>query len=49
MTGARGTISKSDYLSNLPGKHEIKEQKISAYWAQHTYCGKYQCKCTKYI
>ena len=35
-----GTISKSfrKYLSNIPGKHEIKEQ---SYWALHTYFGMY--------
>jgi hypothetical protein len=29
ITGATGTISKSlrQYLSNIPGKHEIKELK----------------------
>jgi len=38
---AFGTISKSlrQYLSNIPGKHEIKElQKQQPYWALHTYC-----------
>jgi RNase P/RNase MRP subunit POP5 len=41
---ATGTISKSlrQYLSNIPGKHEIKElQKIKKpYWALHIYCEK---------
>ena len=39
IIGATGTISKSfrKYMSNIPGKHEVKEQ---PYWAQHTYCGK---------
>jgi hypothetical protein len=34
IIGATGTISKSlkQYLSNIPGKNEIKEL--------HTYCGK---------
>jgi len=35
-----GTISKSlrHYLSNIPGKHEIKEmQKKQQQWALHTY------------
>jgi len=34
-----GSISKSfrKYVSNIPGKHEVKEQ---PYWALHTYCGK---------
>ena len=37
--GATGTISKSlrQYLSNITGKHEIKElQKTAIYWALHT-------------
>jgi len=40
-----GTISKSlrQYLSNIPGKCEIKE------WALHTYYGKCQFTSTKYI
>ena len=35
---ATGTISKSlrQYLSNIPGKHEIKELKKLQYWALHT-------------
>jgi hypothetical protein len=42
-TGATGTVSKShrQYLSNIPGKHEIKGlQKKQPYWAQHTYSRK---------
>ena len=41
--GATGTISKSfrKYVSNIPGKHEVKELKKQPYWALHTYCGKY--------
>jgi hypothetical protein len=37
--GAIGTISKSlrQYLSNVPGKHEIKELQKQPYWAPHTY------------
>ena len=38
-----GTISKSfrQYLSNVLGKHEIKEQeKKKLYWALNTYYGK---------
>jgi len=41
---ANGTISKSlrQYLSNISGKHEIKElpkkKKKQPYWALHTYC-----------
>jgi hypothetical protein len=39
---ATGTISKSlgQYLSNIPEKHEIKEQKKQPYLALHTYCEK---------
>ena len=39
ITGAIGTISKSirQYLSNIPGKHEIKELQKQPYWALHTY------------
>jgi hypothetical protein len=39
---AVGTISKSlrQYLSNMPGKHEIKELQKKLYWAPHTYYGK---------
>jgi len=46
IKGATGIYSKSfgSYLSNVPGKHEIKEiQKEQSYWALHTYFGKYQC------
>jgi hypothetical protein len=40
---ANGTISKSHtkYLSNVKGKHEIKELHKTAILALHTYCGKY--------
>jgi hypothetical protein len=41
---ATGTISKSfrKYLSNVPGKHEVKElQKTAILGTAHTYCGKY--------
>ena len=44
IKGANGTNSESfrQYLSNKPGKHEIKETlKKQPYWALHTYCGKY--------
>jgi RNase P/RNase MRP subunit POP5 len=36
ITGATGTISKSlrQYLSNIPGKHEIRNYK-KPYWALH--------------
>jgi hypothetical protein len=35
ITGATRTISKSlrQYLSNIPGKHEIKEIQKHPYWA----------------
>ena len=39
ITGATGTISKSfiKYLSNIPGKHEIKElQKTAILGTAHT-------------
>ena len=41
--GATGNISKSyrEYVSNTPGKHEVKELQIQPYWALHKYCGKY--------
>ena len=42
-TEATGTISKSlrQNLSNIPGKHEIKElQKAAVLDTAHTYCGK---------
>ena len=40
VKGATGTISESftQYLSNIPGKHEIKEIQEHPYWALHTYC-----------
>jgi hypothetical protein len=44
ITGATGTISKSlrKYLSNIPGKQEVKEiQKTRPCWALHTYFGNY--------
>jgi hypothetical protein len=38
-TGASGTISKSlgQYLSNIPGKHEIKELQKQPHCAMHKY------------
>jgi len=42
--GTTGTISKSSrkYVSNIPGKHEVKElQKTAILGTAHTYCGKY--------
>jgi len=43
IRGATGTISKSlkQYLSNIPGKHEIKELRKQPFWVLHIYCGKY--------
>ena len=48
VIGATGTISKSfrKYVSNIPGKHEVKELQKTFYWALHTYFGKYLCKST---
>jgi hypothetical protein len=43
IKGATGTISKSliQYLSNMPGKHEIKKlQKTAVLGTAHTNCGK---------
>ena len=48
IIGTTGTISKSvrQYLSNIPGRHEIKVlQKKQPYCALHTCYG----KCLKYI
>jgi len=44
IIGATGTISKSfrKYVSNIPGKHEVKElQKTAILGTAHTYSGKY--------
>ena len=44
IIGATGTTSKSfrKYVSNIPGKHEVKElQKTAILGALHTYFGKY--------
>jgi len=49
IIGATGTISKSltQYLSNVPGSHEINELQITAILGTaHTYCGKCWCRCT---
>jgi hypothetical protein len=37
ITGATGTISESlsQYWSNIPGKHEIKELEKQPYWSLH--------------
>ena len=43
IIGATGTVSGSlrQYLSNIPGKHEIKvPQKTAILYNAHTYCGK---------
>jgi hypothetical protein len=39
IIGATGTISKSlrQYMSNIPGKHEIKELQKQQHLALHTY------------
>jgi hypothetical protein len=52
IIGETGTISKSlrQYLSDIPGKHEIKElQKTVILGTAHTNYGKCKCKSTKYI
>jgi hypothetical protein len=54
IIGATTVISKlpKQILSNIPGKHEIKEiqkKKKQPYWALNTYCGKCYCKSTTYI
>jgi hypothetical protein len=43
IIGATGTISKlfRKYLSNVPGRYEIKNYRKQPYWALHTYFGKY--------
>ena len=42
IIGATGSISKSfsNYLNNIPGKHEIKELQTIVILALRTYCGK---------
>jgi hypothetical protein len=42
IIGATGTISKSfrKYVSNIPGNHEVRNNRKQPYWALHTYCGK---------
>jgi len=42
IRGATETISVSfrHYLSNIPGKHEIKKLQNKLHWALHSYCGK---------
>jgi len=43
ITRATGTISKSfrKYVSNIPGKHEVKELQKTAILVLHTYFRKY--------
>jgi len=43
ITVATGTISKSlrQYLSKVPGNHEIKKLQKRKYWAMYTYFVKY--------
>jgi len=43
IIGATGTNSKSlrKYVSNIPGKHEVKELQKKAILGLHTYFGKY--------
>jgi hypothetical protein len=43
LIGATLNISKSFiiYLSDILGKHDIKELKKSAYWSMQTYFGKH--------
>jgi uncharacterized protein YycO len=50
IRGATGTIAKSlrQYLSNITGKHEIKEIQKTAI-SDHTYYGNCCCKRTKHF
>jgi len=43
IIGATRTISKSfrQYMSNIPGNHEVKELQKTAILALHTHFGKY--------
>jgi hypothetical protein len=49
IIGATGTISESlrQHLSNVTGKHEIKEIQKQPYWALHTYYEKFRHKSTR--
>ena len=42
IIGATGTISTSfrKYVSDIPGKRDVKELQKQPYWALHTYFGK---------
>ena len=50
IIGTTQTISESfrKYLSNIPGKHNIKELQKTSHQALHTYFGKYRCKSTEH-
>ena len=43
IIGATGTVSESfrKYVSNIPGKHEVRNYRKQPYWALHTHFGKY--------
>jgi hypothetical protein len=43
IIGETGTVSETfkQYLSNIEGKHEIRELRKQPYWALRTYCGEY--------
>ena len=51
IIGVTGTISKSlrQYLSNILGKHKIKEIQNTAILALCICCGKCSCKSTEHI
>jgi len=46
IIGATGTISKlfRKYVSNIPGKHEVKNCRKQPYWVLHTLFGKKKAK-----
>jgi len=48
IAGANGTTSMSfrKYVSNIPGKHDVKNSRKQPYWALLTYFGKYLFKST---
>jgi len=50
VTASPRTISISfiKYLSNIPGKHEIKELETTALWALYTSVGRYLFKSIKH-
>ena len=51
IIGVTGTNSESlrQYLSNISGKHEIKELQKRPYSTPHTNYGKFYCKSTKVL